>query len=220
MQNTVPILTEADDAVSRRVAARTVADRQAVYAAEVRQFLDAAFEVIEAHGDVDAPVRGIVRTAGLSNQAFYRHFASKDELLIALLQDGRRQLVETIERRLARAEPGLDRVRAWCHAVLAQAGDPVAAARSRPFSIDGPRLSNRFPVEAQESTENLVRPLRDALAEAGADADALAPTVAAFTLGALHEALIQRRLLGPADVEQLTDFILRGAELIPLDPSR
>ena len=44
-------------------------------------------------GSIDPQVRAIVQEAGLSNQAFYRHFSSKDASLLAVLADGQRQLV-------------------------------------------------------------------------------------------------------------------------------
>lgn len=73
----------------------------------------------------------IVRAAGLSNQAFYRHFKGKDELLLVLLEDGRERLAATIERRMARASGDAGRVRAWIEAVLAQACDVEAAEATR-----------------------------------------------------------------------------------------
>ena len=43
------------------------------------------FVVMRREGNIDPQVRAIVQEAGLSNQAFYRHFASKDALLLAVL---------------------------------------------------------------------------------------------------------------------------------------
>ena len=45
--------------------------------------------------DIDPRVSDIVaRRPGLSNQAFYRHFRGKDELLVAVLDDGRQRLLD------------------------------------------------------------------------------------------------------------------------------
>jgi len=85
VQNVVP--------VEAALADRTLAPRRDAYAAEVRRLIDAAFAVMRETGDIDPPVRDIVKAAGLSNQAFYRHFTSKDALLLAVLADGHRQLV-------------------------------------------------------------------------------------------------------------------------------
>ena len=109
------------------LADRSLADRHETYAAEIRTLLDAALTVMRRDETIDPRVSDIVRTAGLCNQAFYRHFRGKDELLVALLDDGRQRLLATIERRMARADTPADQVRAWIEAVLAQARDPEAA---------------------------------------------------------------------------------------------
>ena len=71
------------NAVPAERAMRTLTPRYETYTAEVRRLLDAGFEVMRRTGNVNPRVSEIVRDAGLSNQAFYRHFASKDELLVA-----------------------------------------------------------------------------------------------------------------------------------------
>ncbi|HMC40240.1 MAG TPA: helix-turn-helix domain-containing protein, partial [Acidimicrobiales bacterium] len=82
------------DDVAERIAARTMAKRGAAYPVEVRRLLDAALEVIGGHGRSSRPrVADIVAAAGLSNDAFYRHFPSKDALIAALLEDGTERLV-------------------------------------------------------------------------------------------------------------------------------
>ena len=46
-----------------------------------------------------------IAEAGLSNQAFYRHFQGKDEFLLAILDDGLRQLLIYLEHEMALANP-------------------------------------------------------------------------------------------------------------------
>src|SRR5262249_59600076 len=95
VENSVPAVL---DRVAEALADRAVADRRAAYAAEARRLIDAAFVVMRREGTIDPGVRAVVQEAGLSNQAFYRHFASKDALLLAVLADGQRQLVEHLRR--------------------------------------------------------------------------------------------------------------------------
>src|SRR5690348_16936146 len=79
--------------VAARIAQRTLAKREAGYASEVRRLLDAALEVMRQGGTASRPrVADIVAAAGLSNDAFYRHFPSKDSLAAALLEDGAARL--------------------------------------------------------------------------------------------------------------------------------
>ena len=133
------------------LAGRSLAERHEAYATEIRTLLDAALTVMRRDETIEPRVSDIVATAGLSNQAFYRHFRGKDELLVALLDDGRQRLLATIERRMARAKGTTGRVRAWIDAVLAQARDPEAAAATRPFALNGDRLAVQFPGETSGS---------------------------------------------------------------------
>src|SRR5262249_26211026 len=83
--------------------------------------------------------RAVVQEAGLSNQAFYRHFASKDALLLAVLADGQRQLVEHLGRRVASTDDPREQVERWISGVMAQARDQDAAEATRPFACTSAR---------------------------------------------------------------------------------
>ncbi len=74
--------------VVERIARRSLERRGADYASEVRRLLDAALTVMRQCGTRSRPrVADIVAAAGLSNEAFYRHFPSKDALVTAILED-------------------------------------------------------------------------------------------------------------------------------------
>lgn len=189
------------------LADRTLAARHETYAAEIRTLLDAALTVMRRDDTIDPRVSDIVRTAGLSNQAFYRHFRGKDELLVALLDDGRQRLLATIEKRMARAGTDAARVRAWIEAVLAQARDPEAAAATRPFAVNGDRLAIQFPGETRRSRDRLVDPLRAIVGDA--------PAVAVYhvAMGTVHDALVTRTVPTRADVDGIVEFALGGCGL-------
>lgn len=189
------------------LAGRTLAQRHEAYATEIRTLLDAALTVMRRDETIEPRVSDIVRTAGLSNQAFYRHFRGKDELLVALLDDGRQRLLATIERRMARADGPTDQVRAWVEVVLAQARDPEAAAATRPFALNGDRLAVQFPAETQGSRDRLIEPLRDLVGEPAALA------IYHVAMGMVHDALIERRTPTRAEVDAVVEFALKGAGL-------
>lgn len=189
------------------LAGRSLADRHEAYAAEIRTLLDAALTVMRRDVTIEPRVSDIVRTAGLSNQAFYRHFRGKDELLVALLDDGRRRLLATIERRMARAQGPAEQVRAWIEAVLAQARDPEAAAATRPFALNGDRLAVQFPAETLGSRDRLIEPLRDLVG------DAAALAIYHVAMGTVHDALVARRVPSRAEVDAIVEFSLKGAGL-------
>jgi AcrR family transcriptional regulator len=202
MQNVVP-------APELALAERAVAARRDQYATEVRRLIDAAFEVLGRAGDIDPPVRDIVKTAGLSNQAFYRHFASKDALMLAVLADGQRQLVEYLSRRIADAGAPTAQLRAWIEGVMAQARNTDAADRTRPFAVNGPRLADRFPAELAASRTALIATLEPTvLALGGTVADAT--LICELALARMNDAIANRRTPSRDEIESLYAFCLGG----------
>jgi AcrR family transcriptional regulator len=133
--------------IAERSVLRALASRQLVYTQEVNRLIAACLAVSERTGNFDPRVGDILAEAGLSNQAFYRHFQSKEELLLAVLDRGGRQLDEHLRKRMAVQADPLDKVRAWVRGFAAQAIRPKAAAATRPFMFPSARLYERFPDE-------------------------------------------------------------------------
>ena len=139
-----------------RAVERTVAGRRAEYEAEMRRIVETTFSLIQRTGSLDPSMRDILAASGISTQAFYRYFASKDELMLVLLDEGRRRLMDTLERRMRNADSAADRLRAWIEGVLAQATNAAAAARTRPWVLSEQHLSTLFSEEQQSSVDLLV----------------------------------------------------------------
>jgi AcrR family transcriptional regulator len=152
--------------VAQRSVDRAIESRRAVYEDEVRRLVHAAFELIRQTGTLEPRVGEIVASAGLSNQAFYKHFRSKDELLLAVLDDGIRTLRGYIEHRMSKETSPERKVRSWIDGVLEQALNAEAASATRPFAMSRARLLDLFPDEVLESEAQLTRLLRDAIGEA------------------------------------------------------
>jgi AcrR family transcriptional regulator len=216
MRNAVPELDDSSPfpglgaPVAEQAASRAVAARLEAYSEEVRRLVDAALVVMRRTGSLDPRVGDIVRTAGLSNQAFYRHFRGKDELLLAVLDDGQRRLVGYLEARMARVDPGAPRVRAWIEGVLEQARNDDAAANTRPFAVNGARLADQFPEQSAHSRELVVEPLRTAVADAGGDRLRDANAIYQLAFGFMNDALARRERPTRADVEHVVAFALAG----------
>jgi AcrR family transcriptional regulator len=95
---------------SEATAARRVSPaRAAKYRAEKDRIVRAAYELIQRDGSKETSVHDVLRAADLSTRAFYRHFRSKDELVLEMYR------VDS------------DRVNAKLAAAVASAADPVAA---------------------------------------------------------------------------------------------
>ena len=125
--------------------------------AEVRALVDATFDVIAATGSLDPPIREIFVRAGLGRQVFYRHFASKDELLIVVLDESRQIVAAYLAKRIANADGAVAKLRAWIDGVMRQAQHPEASRRTRPFAVADGRLVARFPVQYAGSQSVLTR---------------------------------------------------------------
>jgi len=206
VQNVVPGLSER---VEETLADRAVAERRATYAAEARRLIDAAFVVMRREGSIDPQVRAVVQEAGLSNQAFYRHFASKDALLLAVLADGQRQLVAYLGRRVATVSDPTEQVQRWIAGVMAQARDRDAAEATRPFACNSARLADLFPDDLAASREEMLGSLAPAVhALGGTDEDA--ELVRDLALARMNDAIARRRVPSRAEVQRLVEFCLAG----------
>jgi AcrR family transcriptional regulator len=152
-----------DQPLVQRAISRAVSDRYKAAAEDVDRIIEAAYRVVERMGKVDPRLRDILDEAGLSTEAFYRHFESKDELLLVLLADGRHRMAGYLVHRMDKATDPVGRVRAWIEGVLAQAVDPAAASRTRPFLTSLNRLAEQYPDEQRSSFQVLVQLLQDSL---------------------------------------------------------
>jgi AcrR family transcriptional regulator len=215
-------MAELTETLARRVAERALAERQAGIEGEMRRIVDVTLGLIERTGNVIPSLREILAETGLSTQAFYRLFGSKDELLLVLLDDGRRQLVGYLTHRMARAPDPAGKLAAWVGGVLAQASSEAAAARTRPFVTNEERLAAAFPAEQQASVDLLTALLVDVVSDLGGvpgrvERDAVA--IYDLSFGALRRHLVRGTRASRAEVDQLVGFCLGGVTAGAPDPA-
>ncbi|MBW2244709.1 MAG: TetR/AcrR family transcriptional regulator [Deltaproteobacteria bacterium] len=216
-----PLSQEASHAT--RAVERTLARQRAAYESEVRRLVEATLVLIERTGRLEPTVSEITAESGLSNQAFYKHFRSKHELFVAVLDEGMRILASYLDHQMrAQTEPRL-RVRAWIAGLLEQALNPDAAAATRPFTLSRDPLSARFPNEVAESERQLTGLAAAAIREGqaagemtAADPDRDAESLYHLAMGWIQARLRQSEEPGQAssaerdDAERLIDFALAG----------
>jgi len=206
VQNTIP--AEPGD-VAARVAQQTLAERGATYASEVRRLLDAALDLMRANGTTARPrVADIVAAAGLSNDAFYRHFPSKDALVATLLEDGAERLASYLTHQMAKESSPEAEVRRFVEGVLSQAHDDIAATTlavlwNAGAVGEGPASGRHF---ASGRLAPLLREPFAALGSVDPDLDASLATHA--TLGRLSDSLWERAEPTPAEIDLIVDFCL------------
>jgi AcrR family transcriptional regulator len=90
----------------------------------VQQIKAAGMEQLRSEGAAGLSLRAVARAVGMSSPGLYRYYASRDELLTALITDVFHDLAESLERARDAAGPGLaDRMRAACLAYYDWADD-------------------------------------------------------------------------------------------------
>jgi AcrR family transcriptional regulator len=211
-----PSMTER---LARQAIERAVGPRRTQYEAEMARLVEVTFALIQRTGSLEPSMRDILAEAGLSTQAFYRYFTSKDELMLALLDEGRRQLIETLQRRMGQAATPAEQIRAWVEGVMAQASNTAAAARTRPWVLSEQRLAELFPEEQQSSVDLLVGLLESPVAllrgESGrrlsGQVSAAAVMIYRLTFATLRSHLVARTKPTDDETNRLVEFCLRGA---------
>ena len=155
-------------------------------------------------------VADIVAEAGLSNEAFYRHFRSKDALVTAILEDGGERLRSYLAHQHGEGADARGPGAPLGRGVLAQADEDIAATTLAVLwngsSVGGGPAAGRHFASAPLSSL-----LHEPFAALGSRAPELDAALAAHaTLGMLSDCLWQRVQPTPAEVDRVTDLLPRG----------
>ncbi len=119
-----------------------------------KTLLDAAVALIGEVGPRAFTLREVARRAGVSHNAPYRHFASKDELLVAVAAEGFDRLAAAMLKWMAPAEAARERLvlcgcgyvdfaLRWPHHLLVMFDCPLRIARDRRDTIRWARMHFR-----------------------------------------------------------------------------
>src|SRR5712671_3341840 len=113
--NTVSSLTN-----SRVTAAveRALDERQREATEEVERILAAAVRVMERVAPEPPRVSDIVTEAGSSNKAFYRYFAGKDDVILAVMERGVAIVVSYLQHQMTKERTPAGQVRRWIEGAL------------------------------------------------------------------------------------------------------
>jgi AcrR family transcriptional regulator len=93
------------------------------------RLLYAAVRVFDRKGYAGASVREIAEMAGVTKPAVYYHFGSKEGLLMAILEQAKRDVDEAIDGAVARTGTARQRILGLCEDVYALFGQNVPIAR-------------------------------------------------------------------------------------------
>ncbi len=209
-----------------RTVNRSLRGRRRAATEEVNRLVEAALELIQQRGEVEPRVSEIVRQAGLHNQAFYRHFRSKRELLVAVLDRGITLLAGYLRHRMQAATTAEGELREWIRGMLEQAVNPDAARATRPFTLARSRLADAYPDEVTRSEQQLTALLRPCIerARAAGELPSADPERAPEALYLLTMGWIESRLRDGApasrdDAAWLEEFAIAGLAHAPAAPA-
>lgn len=200
--------------LAEQAAARSTARLVEARAAEAEALLEAGMAVMVRNGtERRATVAEIVKASGLSNQAFYRHFASKDDLVAALIDAGARRLAGYLEHTMAAERDPVEQVRAWIAGVLKQATDPAVAAPTRAVAWNRGPIGVEAGDQAREADRIAFGLLEAPLAALGRpDPAADAYLIGTLVFRVLTEALWADPAPTADDLAFVTDFCLAAVQ--------
>lgn len=198
--------------VATRLAQRASAKREAGYLSEVRRLLDAGLEVMRRCGTGSRPrVADIVAAAGLSNEAFYRHFPSKEALVAAILEDGTERLRAYLAHQMDKESAPADKVRRWVEGVLSQAVDEDVAATTLAVLWNAGSGGDGLASGHSSINPTLALLLHAPLADLGsADPELDAALASHATVGRMSECLLGRVRPSGDEIAEVANFCLRA----------
>lgn len=189
---------------------RALDERQREATAEVERILAAAVRVMERMAPEPPRVSDIVAEAGSSNKAFYRYFAGKDDVILAVMERGVAIVASYLQHQLAKEATPAGQVARWIRGTLAQVSDPHLLSLSR-------TASSQLAADADRrlSDDDILLPLRELLtgpvaALGGPDPRRDTEVVFTCTLATLRRYLGASEQPQPLDIDHLVTFCLRG----------
>ena len=173
--------------------------------------------------DLPPPVADIVAAAGLSNDAFYRHFPSKDALVAAILEDGTERLLSYLAHQMAKEAtpegrgPGAGSRACWTRPPTRTSPPP----RWPSCGTRAPWARRPAPVGQPPAGAPAAEPVRRA-GQRGPDLDAT--LVAHAVVGMMSDHLWERSRPPQAAIGPLAEFCLspstgRGRRELPPVPA-
>lgn len=182
----------------------------------------ATWAVAAQAGSIEPSVREILVEAGLSTKAFYRHFRSKDDLLLLAFDEGTRRLVEYLEHRMSASADPFVNIAEWVEGYVRQAAPPVAR-HVLPWSVGIGRMAVHFPDNYRDNQAAMVEPLHREIAGAVRSGRAHSPDperdawiIFGYSDEALRRHLIHDTAPDRRTVDQLVTFAFRALGRSPV----
>ena len=191
---------------------RALDDRQREATEEVERILAAAVRVMERVAPEPPRVSDIVVEARSSNKAFYRYFAGKDDLILAVMERGVAIVVSYLQHQMAKESNAHDKIARWIEGTLAQVAQPELISKSRAAAGQMSAGANW-----RAADQEMMHPLRDLLIEpiamlGSADVERDVDAVFCCTAATMRRYMGSAERPGPEDIAHVVRFCLNGLE--------
>jgi AcrR family transcriptional regulator len=125
--------------------------------------IGAARAVLERRGGDGFTVHEVLSEAGLGTRAFYRHFASKEALVLAVFARAAEQEAGRLRDRMRGEPTPVGAVTAWIEARLDLAFDEQVASTMRALSLEAEMATRQMPDPMASAFDRMLAPLVEEL---------------------------------------------------------
>jgi len=210
MPHTWAVSTPAEDPVELAVN-RALKPMRDDAVRDVEAILDATLKAAELSAPVAPRVADIVALAGTSNQAFYRYFTGKDDLMQAVMARGLRRVHAYLDHRMSKVDDPIMKIELWIRGILTQATHQTAArqgaAVAEIFAGAGGGVDERTSEATMALKDLLIAPL-EALGSTSPAFDAAVIREAA--MGTMRDHMTAHSSPTPEESDHLVAFCIRG----------
>jgi len=175
--------------------------------------MSAAVHLMVKTGYTELSVVDILAETGLSTRSFYRHFDSKEALLVALVRREAELVSRSMEQAMGKAPGPIAELEVWLERLLDTYFEPRQAARSSLFTTPAVLAASPMTEELAEIRWILSRPLAEAL-RTGHEAQVLVspnPEADALSMFALVGTLTRTPRANLGNRQSVRDQVMRFA---------
>jgi AcrR family transcriptional regulator len=189
--------------------------REAQYESERKAIVRAAYRLIGRAGN-SVSVQEILDDAGLSTRAFYRHFASKDELVLSMYRTDNERVASALwAATKAEADPW-DGLRAWVELSLSVAFDEGRESHSRVLGSNEARSAPGWNREFLDGVERSLSSLEAVIERGVREGRFVTPSPtddAKILFGATQNFVSLRMARGPSAMsrDETTNALIQAA---------
>ena len=178
---------------------------------EARQrILETADRLFYQDGVRAAGIDRIIAEAGVAKMSLYKHFPSKDDLILAVMERGVAIVVSYLEHQMAKESQPRGKVVRWIEGTLAQVADPHLISMAR--AAAGQMSAG---TSWRAADQAMMLPLRELLVEpvaalGSSDVERDVEAVFSCTASMMRRYVGSAEEPGPDDIAHVVRFCLRG----------